>query len=144
MLTPPDHLHNGCVRSSHCVRYIYEKKKKCVKPWMQWVWRRLAVVSSSKWPLLRSQVGLPPPHRTPYPPTPTPSRVALRARGFKGGGEVFSRVSQCPISRAKKVYGLVLPHFINKAPSHVLRGLCWNFFMILSKFIIKVAAYWYN
>lgn len=80
----------------------------------------------------------------PTPPTSTPSRVALRARGFKGGGEVFSRVSQCPISRAKKVYGLVLPHFINKAPSHVLRGLCWNFFMILSKFIIKVAAYWYN
>lgn len=95
-------------------------------------------------PFCEARCGLPPPHRTPYPPTPTPSRVALRARGFKGGGEVFSRVSQCPISRAKKVYGLVLPHFINKAPSHVLRGLCWNFFMILSKFIIKVAAYWYN
>lgn len=106
---------------------------------MQWVWRRLAVASSSKWPLLRSQVGTPP-HRTSYPPHPHPLACCVKGPWFQGGrGGVLSSVTMPDLSREKKSTDLFC-HISLTRLRHMFSVGCvgtflWYFQSLLSKLL---------
>lgn len=117
-----------------------KKKKKCVKPWMQWVWRRLAVASSSKWPLLRSQVGLPPSSSHPLPPHPHPLACCVKGPWFQGGAGRCSLECHNARSLARKKSTDLFCHISLTRLRHMFSVGCvgtflWYFQSLLSKLL---------